>query len=356
MAPTSEYRYALERYQGRRTRYTCPGCGSRHSFTRFTDGRTSKHLPEAFGICNRTDKCGYKLSPYDKGASGQSYADQIRSQERGGESFNSLVVSYKPPPRSIVDQPIYDLPQELRHQTLGQYDRNQFARLLQSHFGGGEADELLAQFQVGTSSYWPGATVFWFVDEQGRTRGGQVVLFEADGHTAKRPGWDGSIERCTRWVHTALLERYQQQGKPRPEWLLQYAQKGQKAPCLFGLPQLRNVPSTKPIMLVEAPKTAILCSHYFPGFVCLAVGAKSWLNAERLAPIKERSITAFPDGGACEEWSKKATELQAQGFCIQVSDFLESHATVEQLQAGYDLADVILSGWVGYPPSWNATF
>lgn len=349
MKQTSEYRYTTQPYKGKSTRYPCPACGVPYKFRRYIDSNTGWHLPEIYGICNRADKCGYRLSPYDKDSNGMSYALQMWEQERGTRSNMASHTAYKPTPRPFVPQPIYALPDELRQQSLGHYDQNQFAKLLQAHFGWGQADELLTCFQIGTSAYWGGACVFWFIDEQGRTRGGQVVLFEPDGHTAYR-----KEERCTRWVHTALLERYYQRKEARPDWLTTYAQNGQKAPCLFGLSQLGSVSPTKPVALVEAPKTAVLCSRYYPGFVWLAVGAKDWLNAERLAPIQGRAITLFPDHAAYTDWNRKAEAFRSQGFQIQTSDYLERQPVPPELKSGYDLADVILLKSRGYPPSWDA--
>ena len=33
----SEYRYQLEKYRGRGTRYNCPQCGRKYTFTRYID-------------------------------------------------------------------------------------------------------------------------------------------------------------------------------------------------------------------------------------------------------------------------------------------------------------------------------
>ena len=81
--------------------------------------------------------------------------------------------------------PLCTIPEEVLQQSLGHYQRNQFAQLLRSHFGLGVANDLLRRFEVGTSSHWPGATIFWQRDAAGKVRGGQVVLFDANGHTAK---------------------------------------------------------------------------------------------------------------------------------------------------------------------------
>ena len=59
------------------------------------------------------------------------------------------------------------------------------------------------------------------------------------------------------------------------------------------------------------------------------------------------------DAGALDDWQRRAEQLRAQGFAVTVSTWLEQTATREQLRAGFDLADIVLSEWRGYPPSWD---
>ncbi|MFV0598880.1 MAG: PG0870-related protein [Bacteroidales bacterium] len=46
----------LEKYKGQSTRYTCPKCGRKHSFTRYIDTETNIYIDEKVGICNRAIK------------------------------------------------------------------------------------------------------------------------------------------------------------------------------------------------------------------------------------------------------------------------------------------------------------
>jgi hypothetical protein len=67
----------------------------------------------------------------------------------------------------------------------------------------------------------------------------------------------------------------------------------QKSPCLFGLPQLLTADADQPIALVKAPKTDVISTPYFPGFIWMAVDALSCLNAERLAPCEADELSYF---------------------------------------------------------------
>ena len=60
----SNYRFTLERYRGLSTRYTCPQCGRKHTFTRYIDTENNnQYISDNVGKCNRLDKCGYHYTP-----------------------------------------------------------------------------------------------------------------------------------------------------------------------------------------------------------------------------------------------------------------------------------------------------
>ena len=60
----SNYRFILERYRGRNTRYTCPQCGRKYTFTRYIDTENNnQYISDNVGKCNRLDKCGYHYAP-----------------------------------------------------------------------------------------------------------------------------------------------------------------------------------------------------------------------------------------------------------------------------------------------------
>ena len=397
MATIISYHYQLPK---KAIKADCPACGPRYrkTLSRYVDTRTGETLPESYGRCDRESNCGYHLSPYHIRVSGISYAQEQQAtpipkawftlagkQKRAGDSRQSLfqtltliegatpqqaerVTAFiydnnqsmgakRQPYTASGESLIYTIPDEVVQPSLGHYQKNQFAQLLQIHFGMETAYELLTRFLIGTSARWPGACVFWFIDEQGRKRGGQIKLFDETFHTARYVDHTGQKKSKTSWVHAALTRQYQAQQAPIPGWLSTYIEHAERAPCLFGLPQLANAPFDQPVALVEAPKTAVLCTPYFPQFSWLAVGSLSYLNAKRLAPLRERNVVLFPDlsadGKAFARWSQTAQDLNQQGFSISMSDYLERRATDEQRLAGLDLADYLLEQWPGYPPEWD---
>jgi hypothetical protein len=302
---------------------------------------TGELLPAEFGRCNRESNCRHHASPYTPDPGGESYAHRAALNNAAG------AVPCAPATHKLTDPPPVLIPAELYRASLGRYERNNLAYLLRGHFGAGVAAELLARFRVGTSAHWPGACVFWLLDERGQVRGGQVVLFDETGHTVKSP------RRRTTWAHTALAYRLREAGQAQPAWLSAYEKQPAKSSCLFGLPQLDTAPTGQPVAIVESAKTAILCTPYLPAFVWLATMGQSYLTAERLAPIKGRRVVLFPDAGSFANWQARAERLRALGFQVEVSEQIERLADEHERAAGLDLADVLLSEWPGYPPSWD---
>ena len=343
MAPA--FRYSLQPYTGRRSRATCPACGGVGQFARYLDTETGELLPAEFGRCNRESNCGHHANPYAAGLGRESYAHRAAFPAAGAAPALYVPTTHKP---TSSPPPLVLIPPDVYRASLGHYERNNLARLLQGHFGAGVAAELLDRFRVGTSAHWPGACVFWLHDERGQVRGGQVVLFDETGHTVKHP------RRCTTWAHTALAHRLREAGQAQPAWLSEYEKQPTKSPCLFGLPQLNTASAGQPVAIVESAKTAILATPYLPAFVWLATGGQSYLTPERLAPVKGRRVVLFPDAGALGNWQARAKRLQALGFQIEVSEHIERLADEHERAAGLDLADVLLSEWPGYPPSWDA--
>ena len=60
----NEFRYQLEKYRGRGSRYVCPQCGRKYTFTRYIDTHNNnEYVNDKVGKCNRLDKCGYHYTP-----------------------------------------------------------------------------------------------------------------------------------------------------------------------------------------------------------------------------------------------------------------------------------------------------
>lgn len=73
-------KFILEPYQGSKTRYMCPKCRSKKSFTRFIDTKTNTYLGENVGLCNRKNKCNYSFTPKDYFNNKNSFNNTLRQQ------------------------------------------------------------------------------------------------------------------------------------------------------------------------------------------------------------------------------------------------------------------------------------
>lgn len=345
MLPTTTYPYHFQPYQGRSTRHPCPSCQKSHCFTRYLDTATGELLDGSYGRCDHEINCGYHRSPYRDKLPKRPPTSLYQGKANAicpTSEINQL--AWLTPPKVI-----YTIPAAIVASTVqpSHYRANALAILLRKHFGLGDADELLRRFQLGTSAYWSGACVFWLIDEHGRVRGGQVVLYDETGHTVT------ADYRHTRWVHTALTQHYKCLGMPVPAWLVDYNAYGQKSPCLFGLPQLTTAPAGQPVALVESAKTAMIATYYMPQYVWLATMGLSNLTEERLRPLKGRKIMLYPDAGAFDNWTLKAANLCHLGYQIEVSDLLEKNVTPAEREAGIDIADILMREYPGYPPNWD---
>ena len=110
----SEYRYQLEKYRGRSTRYICPQCKRKQSFTRYIDTyNNNEYVSDNVGKCNRIDKCGYHYTPkqyytdnpWKRDTPKQYYTDNswMRDTKRGEKC--SFILSYRENERTNTQPP-----------------------------------------------------------------------------------------------------------------------------------------------------------------------------------------------------------------------------------------------------------
>ena len=105
-----------------------------------------------------------------------------------------------------------------------------------------------------------------------------------------------------------------------------------------------------PVAVVEAEKTAVILSAYYPQYVWLATGGLFEVQPEKFRPLRGRKVILFPDadpdGKAYAYWFEAAQQVMAQPYWedstpIRVSALLEQHATPEQKSRKIDLVEFI---------------
>lgn len=321
----SQYRYTLQPYgNGKGTRFTCPNCHKKKQFTRYINTETGEYLAPMVGSCNRKAQCGYHYTPKDyfadnpeNGCEPQTASTHYRvccSQKIN--SLNLPEQRFGQSPKDRPDQQPSFIPIEKFRGSRRFYEANNLVYFFRSRFGNEVTEKLIALYHIGTSKKWPGATIFWQIDQQARIRTGKIMLYNAEtGKRVKKP-YDHIF-----WAHRALGQA---------EFNLKQ--------CLFGEHLLRQFPD-KPVAIVESEKTAIICSVFLPKYIWLAAGGLSFLTEDRCVVLKYRNVTLFPDLGGYERWSQKAKELNYAQFTV--SDILERMADDEQKKSGLDLADFL---------------
>lgn len=183
-----------------------------------------------------------------------------------------------------------------------------------------------------------GRVIFWQIDRDERICDGKVMSYGLDCHRLKEK------EHAPTWVSALLAKRH---GGKQEGDIVRH--------CLFGLHLLnpRNAWLTgqmTPVALVEAEKTAVILSAYYPQYVWLATGGLFEVQPEKFRPLRGRKVILFPDadpdGKAYAYWYEAAQQVMAQPYWddsppIRVSALLEQHATADQRCRKIDLVEFI---------------
>ena len=308
------YRFHLQKYKpGSKT--SCPACGRKRCFTRYVDDEGAVTFPDSVGICDHVNSCGYHCSPKEY------FRDHPEVlQTRSEKPF----VLYRPAtvPKPRQDDPSLPsyIPKDDIMKSLTHYEMNPLFNYLKTVFSEEQTMNIMSTYNIGTSRKWGGSAVFWQVDIAGNVRTGKIMLYDSrTGHRVKEP------HSYVGWVHSELK---------LPDFHLKQ--------CLFGEHLLAKNPAM-PLAIVESEKTAVICSAFVPDILWLATGGMNGcFNAETMSVLRDRNVTLFPDLGAFDIWSQKATILSEICRRVTVSDVLEKNATDEQRRCGLDIADFFL--------------
>jgi len=301
----AQYRYTLQRYDGIKTRFTCPECGKPHQFTKYVDTTSGEYIADHVGRCNRESKCGYHYRP----------SEFFKNEKMPTSQFND---------KADVPTATFDtIPGDLVSKSTAFDPKSNFHSFLIGKYNDA-AGEALQRFRVGTSATRPGGTIFWQIDISGTVRSGKIIQY--DPSTGKRGDY---ID----WVHSLISKR-----KNIPYRLKQ---------CFFGEDQLAK-DLNSPVGIVESEKTAIICSIHMPEYIWLATGGVNgckWTDARVASVLLGRRVVLFPDLGMYAKWTQKAKQLHCEiTLDIKVSNIIERAANdVERSNnSGFDLADYLL--------------
>ncbi|PNW27801.1 DUF6371 domain-containing protein [Formosa algae] len=299
-----KFRYKLEPYKGIKTRFSCPKCGKNKVYTKYIDTENNDYLNDSVGCCNRIVKCGYHYKPKDY------------FQDNNLSSITSIKpkvpnIKKNKPKTSFINI-------EIMLKSMFHKKHNYFIDYLASIWDLETAFFLAEKYNIGTSKYWNGATVFWQMDKAGKIRSGKIMLYNPiNGKRIKKPF------NHINWAHKVLnLENFNLEQ------------------CYLG-EHLLNEDKDKPIAIVESEKTAIVSSIYLPEFIWIACGSVNNLNESKTRCLKDRSVVLFPDLKCFDIWNDKIPKLTNLAT-FRTSTLLRDNATEKEKSMGLDLADYLI--------------
>ena len=341
----------LQPYKGKSTRHTCPACKAVQSFTLYLDGNTGQPIHPTVGKCNHENKCGYHYTPRqyfndhpekkNTQPQNQPASRQSEKQPTSKPPTTQQTESCQFPSRQLTPlqqlqhpmQPAKSTPNkkpstEKDHipyiylKKSASYNSN-FVRFLCNFFSKEKIEKAVEDYALGATKN--NLVIFWQIDIDGKIRTGKIMQYNPK--TGKRvKNKTGAIN----WVHNKLKKS----NPPYANFNL--------CQCYFGEHLLRLYPD-KPLAIVEAEKTAVITSMVIPQCNWLAAGNLNGLNIEKSKVFENRDIVLYPDAGCYEKWNRKIIEIRKQIPCqIAISELIEYHATPQQIEAGYDIADYII--------------
>ena len=296
-----EYKYQLQKYSGRNSRYTCPACGRPNCFVRYVD-RWGRPIAPTCGRCEHVDSCGYEQKPREY------FAEHPQEKERN-EYRPALPQHQKQ--ETKTDYIPFDLIQ--RSESID----NNLMQYLGKFFPQLDLMRVTKAYHLGSTR--KGEIIFPEIDMQGRCRSGKVMMYGTNGHRVKN-------ERdAVDWLHARYMR---QQGKKASDFRLRQ--------CLFGEHLLTERPDEM-VALTESEKSAIICALVFPDFIWVSCGGKHGFKPDLCKPLAGRNVLVYADADAVDEWREKIAQLT---FCksIRLSDWSKG----EPQGSKRDIADLIL--------------
>ena len=131
------------KYQFGKGKFICPKCNKKR-FVKYIETETGHYADSQYGRCDREIKCGYFEYP------------------NGNSIINYNYVVPTPVKPTYIDR-------EILQKTLTKYEINPLITYLYNHYNKDEVRTTFKKYQVGTSKMYNGATVFWQMDNTGRS-------------------------------------------------------------------------------------------------------------------------------------------------------------------------------------------
>ena len=297
------YKYSLHK---KSIKHKCPQCKN-NRLVLYVDNETGDYLSLDVGRCDREINCGYHFTP-------KSYF------KNENKFYNPYVKNTE---LIKIGKSNYHSDGEL-HNSLNNYDKNNFVQFLYSKFNIDKVTDLLNEYKIGTLESWHNGTVFWQIDIQNKIRAGKIIIYNKNGKRTKYINWIHSIQVKKKIIESFSLKQ-----------------------CLFGEHLISKY--DKPIAIVESEKTACIMNIMFKKYLWLATGSLQGLNDKKIEVLRNRTIILYPDlgiegknGSPYTKWKSICEALKSNGYDIKISDLLETKGTENEREKGFDIADYFL--------------
>lgn len=184
---------------------------------------------------------------------------------------------------------------------------NNFISFLNKYYDTNAVDVAIEMYYIGTSKYnW---TVFWYINSKGEAQKSKEVLYKTNG-------------------------------KRTNKFRVPYKNDAGYFFCLYGEHLLQD--NTKPIVLVESEKTAIVCSIQFPSYTWLAYSGINGLTDDKLHALRNKQIVIAPDmsNNAVNIIRSKKKKFDALNIEYRILDLTYGKTDQELKDLGWYNADI----------------
>ena len=278
------------------------------------------------------DRCKEKgISPNDYLAPA-ALADSYQSRSSWRQNNNQINHNHQQPNpiQATTMQPFTTLPtantiKSIDYKWVERFGQGQDSSFHRSVLASGllTAEELQAAseiFHLGTTK--DKRVVYWQIDAEGRVRDGKLMAYDERCHRVK-PG-EHDTQSSVSWAGYEFTKC----GLLDKNW--------EATHCLFGLHQLNSRPDAM-VCIVEAEKTAVICSQKFKDSIWMAAGGMEQLNVDKLRPLVGRQVILYPDTDPEGETFKKWYDIAWRARCELELDIAAKDAPVgEDMPAAED--------------------
>lgn len=238
---------------------TCPSCGRKKKFSYYVSNATGEPVD---GSCGRCSVCGYNYPPRE------FYADHKNTMSDTDRRALSQSLPTANDGREWVEP--YDTISEEKVRQSHRHTGTLYNWLCHL-FGKERTDKAWNKYQMGVTK--DGRAIYWQKDQLGATQTGEFITYMSNGH--RDPHTD------ERWAHNSFKDYHLKQ-------------------CLFGLQFVGN--DRRPLLLVEAPKTALIGFICYPQYTWVATGSRDQFKPDKLWAIRHHRVVALPDVDALDYW------------------------------------------------------